>query len=135
MLLPLVNVPMIDYTLEWLATAGVEEVHIPTSSTTWLLSAHSQGSTARRQMTRSPPSGDPSGSFDLCRTRLVDTKRRAQQPQLHALCIVLRWRECGVSTFTSCLQLQAKGFPLRSRRLAGSSPERCARWARRRAAR
>ena len=27
-LLPLVNVPMIDYTLEWLATAGVKEVFV-----------------------------------------------------------------------------------------------------------
>ena len=26
MLLPLVNVPMMDYTLEWLAASGVEEV-------------------------------------------------------------------------------------------------------------
>eukprot|EP00897_Mesotaenium_endlicherianum_P001080 jgi/Mesen1/10973/ME000096S10559 len=27
-LLPLVNVPMIDYTMEWLATAGVEEIYV-----------------------------------------------------------------------------------------------------------
>lgn len=27
-LLPLVNIPMIDYTLEWLASAGVEEVFV-----------------------------------------------------------------------------------------------------------
>ncbi|KAH9309174.1 hypothetical protein KI387_037085, partial [Taxus chinensis] len=27
-LLPLVNIPMIDYTLEWLASAGVEEVYV-----------------------------------------------------------------------------------------------------------
>lgn len=26
MLLPLVNLPMVEYTLEWLATAGVTEV-------------------------------------------------------------------------------------------------------------
>lgn len=28
MLLPLVNVPMIDYTLAWLESAGVEEVYV-----------------------------------------------------------------------------------------------------------
>ena len=36
MLLPLVNVPMMDYTLEWLAASEVEEVSL---STAWLLSA------------------------------------------------------------------------------------------------
>ena len=36
-LMPLVNVPMLDYTLEWLSSAGVEEVrhsccaHLPVS--------------------------------------------------------------------------------------------------------
>ena len=36
MLLPLVNVPMMDYTLEWLAASEVEEVSL---SIAWLLSA------------------------------------------------------------------------------------------------
>jgi translation initiation factor eIF-2B subunit epsilon len=27
-LMPLVNVPMLDYTLEWLASAGVEEARV-----------------------------------------------------------------------------------------------------------
>jgi choline kinase len=48
-LLPLANVPMIDYTLEWLASAGVEEVLVFCCAHARQIQAYIEGSKWKKQ--------------------------------------------------------------------------------------